>query len=213
MVDPLSLTISTLSLAVAGTTAWLTLFRRGTVKMTQPTVIFFGPDQPRARGNIPLPKVYLRTLLFATSKRGRVIESMHVALSRNEMHQNFNIWVYGDRRKLERGSGLFVGETGISTNHHFLTPEDGNAFRFIEGHYKLEVFAHLLGDTKPIRLFFQELDISRDVASALQQESGAGLYFDWGPDSARYLPHVETRTPSPNVEDFLRIFGETTPTE
>jgi hypothetical protein len=31
-----------------------------------------------------LPKVFLRTLLFATSKRGRVIESMHVALSRNE---------------------------------------------------------------------------------------------------------------------------------
>jgi hypothetical protein len=129
------------------------------------------------------------------------------------MHQNFNIWVYGDRHKLERGSGLFVGETGISTNHHFLTPEDGNAFRFIEGHYKLEVFAHLLGDPKPIRLFFQELDISRDVATALQQEGGAGLYFDWGPDSARYLLHVESRTPSPNVEDFLRIFGETAPTK
>jgi len=66
---------------------------------------------------------------------------------------------------------------------------------------------------KPIRLFFQELDVSRDVAVALQQQSGAGLYFDWGPDSARYLPHVETPTPSPNVEDFLRIFGQTAPTE
>ena len=123
MVDPVSLAISTLSLAVAATTAWLTLFRRGTVKMTQPTVIFFGPDAPRSHENIPLPKVYLRTLLFATSKRGRVIESMHVALSRNEMHQNFNIWVYGERNKLERGSGLFVGETGISSNHHFLLPK------------------------------------------------------------------------------------------
>jgi hypothetical protein len=213
MVDPLSLAISTLSLAVAATTAWLTLFRRGTVKMTQPTVIFFGPDAPRSHENIPLPKVYLRTLLFATSKRGRVIESMHVALSRNEMHQNFNIWVYGERDKLERGSGLFVGETGISSNHHFLTPKDGASFRFIEGHYKLEVFAHLLGDPKPIRLFVQELDISRDTATALQQERSAGLYFDWGPDSSRYLPHVETRPPSPNVEDFLRIFGESAPTD
>jgi hypothetical protein len=59
---------------------------------------------------------------------------MHVALSRNETHQNFNIWVYGERGKLVRGSGLFVGETGIAADHHFLTPEDGNSFRFTEGH-------------------------------------------------------------------------------
>jgi hypothetical protein len=93
MVDPISIAISVSSLAVSSVTAWLTLFRRGTVRMTQPTVIFFGPDAPRAHDAAPLPKVYLRTLLFSTSKRGRVIESMHVAISRNEMHQNFNVWV------------------------------------------------------------------------------------------------------------------------
>jgi hypothetical protein len=207
MVDPFSLAISTLALAVSATTAWLTLFHRGTVKMTQPRVIFFGPDTPRSHGETPLPKVYLRALLFATSKRGRVVESMHVALSRNEMHQNFNIWVYGERDKLVRGSGLFVGETGVSANHHFLAPEDGKSFCFIEGHYKLEVFVHLLGDQKRKRLFSQELDISRDIATALQERS-AGLYFDWGPDSSRYLPHVEKRPPSPNAEDFLRLLEE-----
>jgi hypothetical protein len=212
MVDPLSLAISTLSLAVAVTTAWLTLFRRGTVRMTQPTVIFFGPDQPRSREDMPLPKVYLRTLLFATSKRGRVIQSMHVTLSRNEMHQNFNIWVYGEREKLVHGSGLFVGETGVSANHHFLTPEDGHSFSFIEGHYKLEVFAHLLGDLKPIRLFSQELDILRDIATALR-EQGTGLYFDWGPDSSRYLPHVEKRPPSRDAEAFLRFLGSSAATD
>ena len=142
MVDALALAISTLSLIVAATTAWLTLFRRGTVRMTQPTVIFFGRDQP--------------------------------------------IWVYGERDKLIRGSGLFVGETGVSANHHFLTPEDGKMFTFTEGHYKLDVFAHLLGDLKPIRVFSQELDISRDIATALR-EKNAGFYFDWGPDSSRYL--------------------------
>jgi hypothetical protein len=135
---------------------------------------------------------------------------MHVALSRNETHQNFNIWVYGEREKLVRGSGLFVGETGVSANHHFLAPEDGNSFRFTEGHYKLDVFAHLLGDAKPIQLFSQALDISRDIATALQEKS-AGLYFDWGPDSSRYLPHVEKRPPSPSAEDFLRLFGESVP--
>jgi hypothetical protein len=125
MIDPVSLAISTLSLAVPAVTAWLTLFR-------------------------------------LTSKRGRVIESMHVALSRNETHQNFNIWVYGERGKLVRGSGLFVAETGISADHHFLTPDDGNRFRFIAGHYTLDVFAHLLSDAKPIRLFSQALEISRE---------------------------------------------------
>jgi hypothetical protein len=78
-----------------------------------------GPDTPRASDEPPLPKVFLRTLLFLTSKRGRVIECMYVALSRNETRQNFNIWVYGAEKKLVRGSGLFVGETGVEANHHF----------------------------------------------------------------------------------------------
>ena len=106
MADPFSITVSVLALAVSSVTAWLTLFRRGTVKMTQPTVIYFGPDTPRSRDETPLPKVYLRTLLFATSKRGRVVESMHVALSRNETHQNFNIWVYGDASAAQSNSPI-----------------------------------------------------------------------------------------------------------
>jgi hypothetical protein len=198
MADPLSITISALALSVSSVTAWLTLFRRGTIKMTQPTVIYFGPDAARSQNDSPPPKVYLRTLLFSTSKRGRVIESMHVALSRNETHQNFNIWVYGGER-LVRGSGLFVGETGVEANHHFLTPKDGSSFRFVEGHYRLDVFAHLLGDQKQTRLFSQTLEISRELAASLT-EAHAGLYFDWGPDSSRYLSHIENRPPSPDPE-------------
>jgi hypothetical protein len=205
MADPLSITISVLALSVSAVTAWLTLFRRGTVKMTQPTVIFFGPDTPRVQDHRLLPKIYLRTLLFSTARRGRVIESMHVALSRNETHQNFNIWVYGEE-KLVRGSGLFVGETGVAASHHFMTPNDGNAFAFTEGHYKLEVFARLLGDKVQTLLFSQTLEISPDTGKALV-EPGAGLYFDWGPDSSHYLPHVEKRPPSPDPEKFLELLG------
>ena len=120
------------------------------------------------------------------------------------MHQNFKVWVYGERDKLVRGSGVFVGETGISANHHFLTPEDGTSFSFIAGRYKLDAFARLLGDPKPLRLFSQETDISRDIATALL-EKNAGLYFDWGPDSSRYLPHVEQRQPSRDADTFLRL--------
>lgn len=207
MADPLSLAISTLSFAVSATTAWLTLFRPGSVKMTQPTTIFFGPDVSHSRQETPLPKIYLRTLLFSTSKRGRVIENMYVKLSRNETLQNFNVWVYGERDKLVRGSGLFVGETGVAANHHFLTPIDGNAFRFTDGHYRLDVYAHLLGDAKPLLLFSQVLEVSREAAAEMAEKT-AGLYFDWGPDSSRYLPHVDHQSPSPNMEDFFRLFGE-----
>lgn len=199
MADSVAITVSVLALFVSATTAWLTLFRRGTIKMTQPTVIYFGVESPRSNTETMLPKIFLRTLLFSTSKRGRVIESMHVALSRNETHQNFSIWVYGNE-KLVRGSGLFVGESGVSANHHFLTHQDGSSFHFVEGHYHIEIFARLLGDRDQTLLFSQSLDITRDLARLLE-ESGTGLYFDWGPDCARYIPHVETNSlrSDPNV--------------
>ena len=208
MLDPVTITISVLALAVSSTTAWLTLFRRGTVKMTQPTVIFFGPDTPRSHDEAPSPKIYLRTLLFSTSKRGRVVESMHVSLTRNEMRQNFNVWVHGDD-KLVRGSGLFVGETGVAANHHFLTPKDGSSFEFLAGQYRVDVYARLLGDRKQLLLFSQMLEISPEIAAALR-EARTGLYFDWGPDSARYLSHVEKRQSPTYPQDFLAEFTAAT---
>jgi len=206
MTDPVALTVSILALAVSTVTAWLTLFRRGTVRMTQPTVIFFGPDVPRSGERDLKPKIYLRTLLFATSKRGRIIESMHVSLARSETHQNFNIWVHGETSKLVRGSGLFVGETGVSANHHFLTPDDGSHFRWLAGHYQLAVYARLLGDKKQQLLFSQKLEVTKDLAHQLENP-GTGLYFDWGPDSSRYLPHIDLRLPAPAPEQILEALG------
>lgn len=203
MSDPIALAVSAVALSISAVTAWLTLFRRGTVRMTQPTVIYFGPDVPRPGHKSGLPKVYLRTLLFATSKRGRVIESLHVSLERSETRQNFNIWVHGDE-KLVRGSGLYVGETGIAANHHFLTPDDGSTFRFMPGRYLLKVHARLLGDSKPIQLFSQDLEIPPALAIQLC-EGQSGLYFDWGPDSSRYQPHVEHRAALHDAELVLAI--------
>ena len=175
--------------------------------MTQPTIIFFGPDSPRSKTEAGAPKVYLRTLLFATSKRGRVIESMHLALERNETKQNFNFWVHGDE-KLVRGSGMFVGESGVATNHHFMTPRDGNAFSFLPGTYRLSLYARLLGDSENKLLFTRSLEVTSEIASQLSQ-TDAGLHFDWGPDSQSYLPHVEVR-PEPSLPpDFAQIMNAT----
>jgi hypothetical protein len=199
--------ISVLALFISAITAWLTLFRKGTIKMTQPTVIYFGPDKP-VDGR-ESPKIYLRALLFSTSKRGRVIESMHASLYRNEGHQNFNIWVYGEER-LVRGSGLFVGETGVAANHHFLTPMDGTDFRFVSGHYRIEIFAKLLGDSKPILLFSQNLEVTNELAIQLS-EPGVGLYFDWGPDSSRYLPHADKKASPFDPQTFIDLVSKMKP--
>jgi hypothetical protein len=130
---------------------------------------------------------------------------MHVSIARNETRQNFNIWVHGGD-KLVRGSGLFVGETGVSAEHHFLTPKDGEEFRFTEGEYILAVHVKLLGEARVKTLLSQPLVISGEHAAALQSP-GTGLYFDWGPDFGRYIPHVEKRAPTPEADDFLKILA------
>ena len=85
-------------------------------------------------------------------------------------------------------------------------PDEFNRVVDLEGHYRLDVFAHLLGDRKPTRLLTQELSISHEAAASLE-EPGTGLYFDWGPDSARYLPHVDKRPPLPDPEEFIGLLS------
>jgi hypothetical protein len=190
MTDPIALAVSTVALSLSAVTAWLTLFRKGTVRMTQPTVIFLGPETPRTNDQPGTPKVFLRTLLFATSKRGRIIESLHVSLQRSETMQNFSVWVYGDD-KLRRGSGLFVGETGVEANHHFITHGDTHNFQFLAGRYHLKVYARLLSDRSHKQLFAQDLDITADIAGRLEK-AASGVYFDWVPDVLNYVPHIES---------------------
>ena len=92
----IGLAISILALAVSAVTAWITLFRRGRILMTQPTVIYFGPDGSRFGIKPRHRKVFFFTLLYSTGKRGQIIENMFVSLRRGETRQNFNVWVYGD---------------------------------------------------------------------------------------------------------------------
>ena len=179
--------------------------------MTHPSVIYFGPD-----GGPKLDreqKVYLRTLLFSTSKKGRIVEAMHVSLQRNESKQNFSIWVYGDER-LVRGSGLYVGEAGIAVSHHFMAPKDTHSFGFVEGTYHIEVFVKLLGSRQTLRLFSEHLVVDKASANAIANED-CGLYFDWGPDAGRYIPHIDKKRASFSPEDFLKALamGRTAPAQ
>jgi hypothetical protein len=203
MTDPFAITIAISSLAISILTFYLTYFRRGTVLMSQPTVIFFGPDGKGKKVNRAehLPsKVYFRALLFSTAKRGRIIESMHITVARSEAQQNFSVWVHGEKDKLVRGSGLFVGESGVATDHHFLLPKDIGQFKWLPGGYEMTVFARIHGDCETKELFRQELTVTKDDAQLLETDDN-GIYFDWGPDSLKYYSHIKN---IPEEPDFLK---------
>ncbi len=195
----ISLAISVLALTVSLITAWRTLFRRGELRMTQPTVVFFGPDGG-SRADDSSAKVFLRTLLYSTALRGQTVESMYVNLRRGETRQNFSIWVYGED-KLVRGSGLYVGHDGVAFNHHFLLPQDGASFPLSAGTYTLKVFAKRVTDTAPSELSTVSLAIS-DAHAAQLTTQDAGIYFDWGPDEQAYQAHVEVQ-PTPPLPPWL----------
>ncbi len=200
-----SFSISCFALLVSGLTAWLTFFRKGKLVMTQPTVIFFGPDGSKFESS--KNKIYLRTLLYSTAKRGQVIESLHVALHRNESKQNFNIWVYGEKGDLKRGSGIFVPQEGVTFDHHFLLPEDGANFNFLSGAYQLSVFAKLVGSKTKYELAKVNLSISESQAEQLA-EPNAGIYFDWGPDQQSYHSHINRRLENvPDIEQLIELMA------
>lgn len=194
--ETFSIIISVIALIISGITAWLALLHRGTIKMTQPTMFFFGPD-----GASGPPKIFLRTLLFSTASKGHIIENMYIKLQRGESVQNFNIWVYGDKDTLVRGSGLFVGKEGIACNHHYLLPKDGTPFKFLSGEHTLKVFVSLLGQNAPILLFTQKLSLSQEFADEINNEK-SGIYFDWGPDSKSYHSHID-KNPNKSLSVFL----------
>jgi hypothetical protein len=70
--ETISPVVSIIALAVSLFTAWYTILRRGSVRSMHPSFIAFRYDfidKPVAQA-----KVFLRTLLFSTGKRGLVIE-------------------------------------------------------------------------------------------------------------------------------------------
>ena len=102
-----TIAIASFSLVVSVLTAWLTLFRRGEVRMTRPNIVGFAYDGAT-------PKIFLRFLLYSTARRGNIIESMHVTFLQGGKRTLFSFWGYGDDQKsLVRGSGLFVSQEGL----------------------------------------------------------------------------------------------------
>jgi hypothetical protein len=176
-----------LSLAGTGTMAWFTYFRRGTVKMTQPSFIFFGPDGASFGGSA---KVATCAHLYSTSDRGRIVEGLHVRLTANGVSNDFDVWVYGSEG-LARGSGVYVGRDGVTCSHHFLLPRADEDFDFVAGKYTVEFFGKIVGDKSIRRLFVVNLALTGEAATAIR-DGGAGVFFEWRPAKQVYESRIDS---------------------
>ena len=58
----------------------------------------------------------------------------------------------------------------------------------------LEAFATLVGSARAHSLFVVHLDVTQEAANSIR-EGSSGLYFDWGPDAARYSHRVTSPPP------------------
>jgi hypothetical protein len=190
--DSPSVVISLLALFISATTLWFTLLRQGKLVMTKPTVIFFGHDT--VLSNLRKPKIFLRTLLYSTAAQGKVIEGMYIKLIHGKNEQAFSFWAYGEREKLVPGSGLYIGQTGVAANHHFVLAMNNLSCDFVEGNYTIQVFARVVGKTTPIMLSQIPISLTQEHVLALSDKCGLfGVFFEVGPDDHGYISHIDKR--------------------
>jgi hypothetical protein len=185
----LSPIVAVIALAVSLFTLWFTILRRGSLRSTHPAFIavrydFVGKSVPQA-------KIFLRALLFSTGKRGRVVESLFLLVSDGQRQTEFSFWGMGDK-DLVRGSGLFVSETGVVTNHHFNPLEVDDLFLFPPGAYTLELKAKIFGQQAISSLWKIPLQIPPDSFGDVIAPDRA-VYFNWSPDQGQYIASIETR--------------------
>lgn len=184
--------ISAVALAVSLFTLWFTSLRRGTVRSTHPSFIairydFVGKKAPQA-------KIFFRALLYSTGKRGQVVESLFLRVREGSRQVEFSFWGLGDK-DLVRGSGLFVPETGVATNHHFNPLNVDTLFLFSGGSYSLELIAKLVGKEMPVSLWSVEVEVPADVfGSTIAREKA--IFYSWSPERNSYVASVESRSGS-----------------
>ncbi len=186
----LELAISILALLVSAGTVWITVFHRGTVKMSRPHFFALIPEDGPFGGWI---KFFMRVLVFSTGQRGRVIENIYVNIKHNGKTLPFHYWMYGESEKITIGSGVFVGHEGLAANHHFVPIGEVGSNDFAAGTYEVEVYASLLGDRSPIRLSSLQFNLSEDEVSAIRTSKDKAVFFTWDKDAEIYRSRIDVR--------------------
>lgn len=199
----ISAVVSFVALCVSLFTAWFTIFRRGIVRSTRPSFIAFSYDFVGKA--YPQAKIFIRTLLFSTGKRGIVIESLFLRVREGTRFEEFSFWGYGDK-DLVRGSGLFVGENGVATNHHFNPVVSEKFFQFKPGTYDLELVAKLIDSDSLVKLWKINLTLlggafdpviglgeNLEAIHGTIPNQGTAVYFNWSPEQNCYIASIEDR--------------------
>lgn len=182
--------VSIVALIVSLFTAWFTIFRRGSVRSTHPSFVaikYDFVDKPVVQA-----KVFLRMLLYSTGKRGLVIETLFLRVSEGARTEEFSFWGYGEK-DLVRGSGIFVPEMGVVTNHHFNPLHTDTLFQFSHGTYKLELVAKLVAHKRLVSLWSIALDVPQGAFDK-RIACDTAVYFNWSPEEQRYVGSVEKRS-------------------
>lgn len=178
--------IAILSLTISALTMYFTWFKRGRLKMTKPTLVFFGHDlKPK-----PTPKIFLRALLYSTAARGKMIESLYVKIHVEGASRTFGVWGYGATTVEVQGSGLYVGREGVALNHHLIL-SSGQSFEFLSGDHEVEVFARVVGEKHPFLLEKLNLALSDELAIGMSEEHG--VLFELHPETQTYVGHIQIR--------------------
>ncbi|GAB4360692.1 MAG: hypothetical protein Kow00114_14610 [Kiloniellaceae bacterium] len=182
--------LSVLALLISLFTFWFSVIRRGQVRSTHPSFIAFRYDFVGKKH--PQAKIFFRSLLYSTGKRGHVVESLFLRVSEGSRKAEFSFWGYGDK-DLVRGSGLYVPEAGVATNHHF-NPVDPNDFFLLSGGtYSIELVAKLVGQKRLIPLWKVMLEMPA-VAYGKSIARETAVFFSWSPEQSRYIASVEKRS-------------------
>jgi hypothetical protein len=182
--------VSVASLGISLFTLWFTVLRRGEVRSTRPSFIAFRYDFVGKK--VPQAKIFHRALLYSTGKRGHAVESLFLRVREGTRQTEFSCWGYGDK-DLVRGSGLFVPENGIVTNHHFNPLDADELFLFSKETYSLELVAKIAGRDRLLSLWTIALDVPDDVfGNPITRENAVS--FSWSPEQKRYVASVEQRS-------------------
>jgi len=184
--------VSVIALAISLFTLWFTILRRGTVRSTHPSFIAFRYDF--VGKDVPQAKIFFRSLLFSTGKRGQVIESLFLRVSEGSRQAEFSFWGLGDK-DLIRGSGLFVPESGVATNHHFNPVDAETFFIFSHGSYSLELVAKLVGRERLVSLWNVRLEMPAGVFGPTIARETA-VFYNWSPEQLCYVASIEKRSGS-----------------
>ncbi|WP_226382993.1 MULTISPECIES: hypothetical protein [Burkholderia] len=185
--DIFTLVLSGVSVVVSAYTFWLVQFNRGKLKMTRPTYVCLKRD---AGPN--WPKLFIRTCLYSTGTKGMAVENLFLHVHKDGQIYRFNLWGHTDSGRLTIGSGLFVGPTGIASDHHFNLRGAPDTLLYGMGTYKVEIFAAVAG-RRGTKISEIEFDITGQQSAELVRIPSQQLDLYWNAEQERYDGEIRLR--------------------